>query len=157
VRSCRIAGCRTRKATPPTIRPCCSARIKERCCRSAGSRPGHKGYALALLVEALTAGLAGFGRADPKEGWGATLFVQVLDPRAFGGRDALLRQMDFIVQACHDATPRPGARACGCRASGRWHRTAKAWRTASRCIRRSCRPSRRGRKKLGVAIPAGSA
>ena len=73
-----------------------------------GLDAGHKGYALALLIEALTGGLAGFGRADPAEGWGATVFVQVLDPAAFGGGDALARQMDWIVDACHDATPRPG-------------------------------------------------
>ncbi|MEO8631592.1 MAG: Ldh family oxidoreductase, partial [Betaproteobacteria bacterium] len=34
---------------------------------------GHKGYALGLLVEALTGGLAGHGRADPKEGWTANV------------------------------------------------------------------------------------
>ena len=73
-----------------------------------GLDTGHKGFALALLVEALTAGLTGFGRADPSEGWGATVFVQVLDPDAFGGRDAFVRQMDGLVAACHDATPRPG-------------------------------------------------
>jgi LDH2 family malate/lactate/ureidoglycolate dehydrogenase len=73
-----------------------------------GLEGGHKGYALALLVEALTAGLAGFGRADPAEGWGATVFVQVIDPTAFGGVDAYTRQMDWLVGACHDATPRPG-------------------------------------------------
>jgi len=73
-----------------------------------GLEAGHKGYALALLVEALTAGLAGFGRADPAEGWGATVFVLALDPAAFGGRDAFARQMDWLVQACHGATPRPG-------------------------------------------------
>jgi L-lactate dehydrogenase len=69
---------------------------------------GHKGYALALLVEAMTGGLAGFGRADPSEGWGATVFVQVLDPAAFGGSKPFTRQMDHLVGACHDATPRPG-------------------------------------------------
>ena len=73
-----------------------------------GLEAGHKGYALALMIEAMTAALAGFGRADPKEGWGATVFVQALDPRAFGGLDAFLRQMDWLVGACHDATPRPG-------------------------------------------------
>ena len=73
-----------------------------------GLEAGHKGYALALLVEALTGGLAGFGRADPSEGWGATVFVQVLDPAAFGGTDAFTRQMDALVDACHNATPRPG-------------------------------------------------
>jgi len=73
-----------------------------------GLEAGHKGYALALLVEALTGGLAGFGRADPPEGWGATVFVQVLDPAAFGGTDAFARQMDALADACHNATPRPG-------------------------------------------------
>lgn len=73
-----------------------------------GLDAGHKGYALALLVEALTAGLAGFGRADPAEGWGATVCVLAIDPSAFGGRDAFARQMDWLVDACHAATPRPG-------------------------------------------------
>ena len=73
-----------------------------------GIDAGHKGYALALLVEALTGGLAGFGRADPSEGWGATVFVQVLDPAAFGGTAAFERQMRWIADACHGATPRPG-------------------------------------------------
>jgi L-lactate dehydrogenase len=73
-----------------------------------GLDAGHKGYALALLIEAMTAGLAGLGRADPAEGWGATVFVQALDPRAFGGAATFARQMDWLVDACHDATPRPG-------------------------------------------------
>ena len=73
-----------------------------------GLDAGHKGYALALLIEAFTAGLAGFGRADAVDGWGATVFVQVLDPAAFGGSDDYRRQMDWLVDACHDATPRPG-------------------------------------------------
>ncbi|HEY1326829.1 MAG TPA: Ldh family oxidoreductase [Casimicrobiaceae bacterium] len=73
-----------------------------------GVDAGHKGYALALLVEALTAGLAGFGRADAAEGWGATVFVQALDPEAFGGREAFVHQMDWIARACRDAKPRPG-------------------------------------------------
>jgi LDH2 family malate/lactate/ureidoglycolate dehydrogenase len=71
-----------------------------------GHDAGHKGFALALLVEALTAGLAGMGRADPKEGWGATVLVQVIEPSALGGLESMRRQMDFIVAACHDATPR---------------------------------------------------
>lgn len=72
-----------------------------------GLEAGHKGFALALLIEAMTAGLAGHGRADPAEGWGATVFVQVQDPAAFGGAAAFAAQMDWLVRACHDATPRP--------------------------------------------------
>ena len=73
-----------------------------------GVDAGHKGFGLALAVEALTGGLAGFGRADPKEGWGATVFVQILDPEAFGGRTALQKQMQWIAEACRSNPPRPG-------------------------------------------------
>ena len=73
-----------------------------------GTEAGHKGYGLALMVEALTGGLTGFGRADPKEGWGATVFVQVFDPDAFGGRAALQRQMQSIADSCRGNPPRPG-------------------------------------------------
>ncbi len=71
-----------------------------------GLDAGHKGYGLALLVEAMTGGLAGFGRADEKEGWGATVFVQALDPTAFGGVDDFIRQMEHIALLCHDNPPR---------------------------------------------------
>ena len=73
-----------------------------------GVDAGHKGYALALVVETLTGALAGFGRADPKEGWGATVFVQVWDPAAFGGTAAFLRQADWLVAACRASPPRSG-------------------------------------------------
>jgi L-lactate dehydrogenase len=73
-----------------------------------GLDAGHKGFGLALLIEALTAGLTGYGRADPREGWGATVFVQLLAPDALGGGSAFARQMDWLAAACHDATPRPG-------------------------------------------------
>jgi L-lactate dehydrogenase len=73
-----------------------------------GIEAGHKGFALALLIEALPGGLSGLGRADPSDGWGATVFVQALDPALFGGADAFARQTDWLVAACHDATPRPG-------------------------------------------------
>ncbi len=73
-----------------------------------GIDAGHKGFALALLVEALTGGLAGHGRADPPEGWTGTTFVQVFDPDAFGGLDAFRRQMDAVAAAARGARPRPG-------------------------------------------------
>jgi len=73
-----------------------------------GLDAGYKGFGLGLVVEALTAGLAGHGRADPPVGWGGTVFVQVLDPEAFGGLAAFRRQMDHVMRAAHDSKPRPG-------------------------------------------------
>ena len=69
---------------------------------------GHKGYALGLLVETLTSGLAGHGRADPKEGWGASVIVQVYDPALFGGKDDFLRQTSHLAAACRAVLPREG-------------------------------------------------
>lgn len=73
-----------------------------------GLDAGHKGFGLALLVEALTAGLAGHGRADSQEPLGASVFLQILDPEAFSGGDAFRRQMDWVAQACLDNPPRNG-------------------------------------------------
>ena len=90
-----------------------------------GLAAGHKGFGLALLIEALTGGLAGFGRAEPAEGWGATVYITLYDPDAFGGRAAFDTQMDWIANACRTNPPRvagepvrmPGDRAIERRAS----------------------------------------
>lgn len=73
-----------------------------------GTDHGHKGYALALLIEALTQGLGGFGRADAPAGWGAAVFVQVIDPAAFGGAEGFRRQTSWTAAACRAAPPVPG-------------------------------------------------
>ena len=69
---------------------------------------GYKGYALGLLVEALTGGLAGHGRADPNEGWAANVFLQVFDPAMFGGGEDFRRQTSWLADACRQTPPRPG-------------------------------------------------
>jgi LDH2 family malate/lactate/ureidoglycolate dehydrogenase len=69
---------------------------------------GHKGYALSLLVEALTGGLAGHGRANPSEGWSAGVFLQVLDPALFGGTEDFKRETSHLVELCHATPPGPG-------------------------------------------------
>jgi LDH2 family malate/lactate/ureidoglycolate dehydrogenase len=70
---------------------------------------GQKGYGLALQVEALTQGLAGYGRADAPKGTNSAVTVQVWDPAAFGGADAFLRQTGWLSDACHASPPRdPG-------------------------------------------------
>ena len=69
---------------------------------------GHKGYGLGLMIEALTQGLGGYGRADAPTDWGASVTVQVIDPACFGGTDAFCRQTGWLAQASHDNPPRPG-------------------------------------------------
>ncbi|MFT3780667.1 MAG: Ldh family oxidoreductase [Nibricoccus sp.] len=85
---------------------------------------GHKGFALGLMVEALTSGLAGHGRADTREGWSADVFLQVFDPRLFGGGENFRRQTEKLAQLCRENPERvpgepvrmPGERALSVRA-----------------------------------------
>jgi LDH2 family malate/lactate/ureidoglycolate dehydrogenase len=66
---------------------------------------GHKGYGLALMVEALTQGLSGHGRADREDRWGASVFIQVFDPQAFAGLAEFVRQTAFTAAACRENPP----------------------------------------------------
>jgi len=67
---------------------------------------GHKGFALGTLVEALTAGLGGFGRKDGVKQWGAAVTVLTFDPAFFGGVEELKAEMDHFVAACLASRPR---------------------------------------------------
>ena len=73
-----------------------------------GLEGGHKGFALGLLVEALTGGLSGYGRADDPERWSVNVFLQLLAPGAFGGREAFLDQTEALAEACRSTPARPG-------------------------------------------------
>jgi LDH2 family malate/lactate/ureidoglycolate dehydrogenase len=47
-------------------------------------------------------------RADPPEGRGTTVFIQVIDPAAFAGTKPFNRQVDWIAHACHRSVPQQG-------------------------------------------------
>jgi LDH2 family malate/lactate/ureidoglycolate dehydrogenase len=71
-----------------------------------GTDLGYKGFALSLLVEALTNALGGHGRADDVSRWGASVFLLLIDPARFGGREAFLRETSWVSRWCLD-TPTP--------------------------------------------------
>lgn len=74
-----------------------------------GMDAGYKGFGLGLLVEALTSGLGGRGRAEAaetgQEKWAASVFLQIIDPDAFGGLAPFRKETGFLAQACRQATP----------------------------------------------------
>lgn len=74
-----------------------------------GLEAGHKGFALGLLIEALTAALGGHGRADAPSDWGAAVLVIALDPERFAGAGAFLRETGWMADAVYANPPRPGA------------------------------------------------
>jgi L-lactate dehydrogenase len=73
-----------------------------------GEYLGYKGFALGLLVETLTAALGGHGRADGVKEWGASVFLQIIDPAAFGGGERFLRETSWLAEACRTAPVPPG-------------------------------------------------
>ena len=72
-----------------------------------GMQYGYKGFALALMVEALSQALSGYGRADDVKTWGAGVYIQVISPDAFGGKAAFTTQTEFLAEACRASRPRP--------------------------------------------------
>ncbi|MFO0803493.1 MAG: Ldh family oxidoreductase [Gemmataceae bacterium] len=66
---------------------------------------GHKGYGLALMIEALTQGLGGFGRSLAPKGLGAAVFVECFDPEAFGSRTDFVRETEWLAKACRECPP----------------------------------------------------
>ena len=75
-----------------------------------GMDHGHKGYAMGLMVEMLTQALAAHGRVEKPTRWGANVFLQIMDPQAFGGLEAFTSQVDHLNAACRANTPVDAAR-----------------------------------------------
>jgi L-lactate dehydrogenase len=73
-----------------------------------GVEAGHKGFALGLLIEALTSALSGWGRHDGDAEWGANVFVLVIDPRRFGGLPAFEGETAWMAEAVRTNPPIPG-------------------------------------------------
>ena len=72
-----------------------------------GLETGHKGYLISILIEALTSGLSGWGRADD-ESFGNTVFLQLLNPAAFGGLGAFTEETAHLADSCRNAAPMAG-------------------------------------------------
>ncbi|MGE0798649.1 MAG: Ldh family oxidoreductase [Lautropia sp.] len=74
-----------------------------------GTDFGHKGFGLGLMVEALTLALPGAGRATATDAFGQGAFLQVIDPRGFGGADAFLAETGWIAERCRASRVPAGA------------------------------------------------
>lgn len=67
---------------------------------------GHKGFGLGIMIEALSQGLSGHGRADAPKRWGGNVLLQVFDPEKFAGADAFARQVDYFGDKVRANKPR---------------------------------------------------
>ncbi|MDH5397227.1 MAG: Ldh family oxidoreductase [Cyclobacteriaceae bacterium] len=70
-----------------------------------GTDLGFKGFAMGILIEALTSGLAGHGRKDRDDRWGSSVFLQVINPEAFGGTARFMDETSYFSEQCLSSTP----------------------------------------------------
>ncbi len=61
---------------------------------------GYKGFALGIMIEAMTNALGGHGRSNNPSKWGATVFVQIIDPKIFSGESYFLAEMEHFRNQC---------------------------------------------------------
>jgi LDH2 family malate/lactate/ureidoglycolate dehydrogenase len=76
-----------------------------------GVSHGYKGFALTLMTEMLSNALGGYGRANDStatDGEANSVFMQIIDPRAFGSMDDFKQQAQKIKSMCENSTTRPG-------------------------------------------------
>lgn len=115
---------------------------------------GYKGYALNLLAEVLSQGLSGHGRSDAAgEGEANSVFLEVVDPRAFCDWPDYLTEVDHLLEACRQAAPdRPAepVRVPGERAWQRRERALTEGVPLSPGVFEALRP---WAEKFGVAAP----
>jgi LDH2 family malate/lactate/ureidoglycolate dehydrogenase len=70
-----------------------------------GQEYGHKGFGLALMIEALSQGLSGHGRKDAPNRWGGNVFLQLINPEFFAGAQAFDEQTQFLANKSRSNRP----------------------------------------------------
>jgi len=73
-----------------------------------GEEFGFKGFALGLIVEAFALALSGHARNVPSVPGSQGVFLQLIDPGKFAGREAFLAGTTDLVQRCKGSRPVPG-------------------------------------------------
>jgi len=90
---------------------------------------GHKGYALTLMTEVLSQALGGHGRASGAgEGEANSVFLEIIDPRAFSEWPDYLREVDRLFELTRAAVPDDPERPVRIPGEAGWARRALARR-----------------------------
>lgn len=120
-----------------------------------GDTNEHKGYALALAVQAMSAALsAGGGAEAERRPTGSAAYIQIINPRGFTGLQAFRSEMDDLIASLLSTPPRPdgkGVRVPGQRAMAAYRRQADRGVEISAELRSYVEPVA---AKYAIAFPA---
>ncbi|MEN9891153.1 MAG: hypothetical protein RLY78_1448 [Pseudomonadota bacterium] len=120
-----------------------------------GQDHGHKGYGLALMIEALSQGLSGHGRADAPSRWGGNVWLQVMDPEAFAGAEAFATQTGHLAAACRANAPVDPARPVRLPGDAAEQHRQQALADGLQCSPQAWAALGDWAQRLGVALPTG--
>lgn len=70
-----------------------------------GLDSGYKGFGLGLMIEALTSALGGHGRSEMPLRWGASVYLQIINPEGFAGEEAFKREAEYFKNQCLNSEP----------------------------------------------------
>ena len=89
-----------------------------------GESHGYKGYALTMMTEVLSMALGGYGRADDieQDGEANSVFIQMINPAAFGPQADFLRQAQAIKAMCENSSHKVGDEAVRVPGQRAWRR-----------------------------------
>lgn len=90
-----------------------------------GESHGYKGYALTMMTEILSMALGGYGRADDKleaDGEANSVFIQMINPAAFGPQQDFMRQAQAIKAMCENSSHKAGDEAVRVPGQRAWKR-----------------------------------
>jgi len=119
-----------------------------------GAGHGHKGYALTLMAEVLSQALGGHGRATGTgEGEANSVFLQLIDPRAFCDWPDYLREVDRLFALTRAAQPDDPRRPVRIPGEAGWQRRAAALRDGLEPYPGVMDRLHTWAGRLGVAVP----
>ncbi|MCP3688602.1 MAG: Ldh family oxidoreductase [Gammaproteobacteria bacterium] len=90
-----------------------------------GESHGYKGYALTMMTEILSTALGGYGRADDSaatDGEANSVFIQMINPAAFGAKQDYLRQIQAIKALSENSKHKAGDEAVRVPGQRAWQR-----------------------------------
>ena len=116
---------------------------------------GYKGYALCLLSEMLTMALGGYGRADDcaADGEANSVYIQLIDPAAFGEALAFRRQAAAIRDLCRNSRVAAGAPPVRVPGQRAWQRRSEQLAQGVDLYPSIMRDIQPWAERLGVALP----
>lgn len=121
-----------------------------------GESHGYKGYALTMMTEILSMALGGYGRGDEStvnDGEANSVFIQMINPAAFGPQADFMRQAQAIKAMCENSGHRAGDEAVRVPGQRAWNRRKEQMENGVELFPTIMEDLRPWAERFGVRLP----